>query len=167
MTEGSCPSSIQLLTHVRLFVTPWTALIQFASYLLFFLFIVFCLNHGSLFFYKNHHFHKSEISVTFAQSCLTLWSPIDCSLPGSSNPWDFLAKSTGVGCHFLLQGIFPTQGSHPSLPHCRQMLYCLSHQGSPSVTSKMSKIHLGGINILVHVHAHTHTHTHTHIYIYS
>ena len=46
-------------------------------------------------------------------------------------PWDFLGKSTGVGCHFLLQGIFPTQGSNPSLLHCRQTLYCLSHQGSP------------------------------------
>ena len=46
-------------------------------------------------------------------------------------PWDFLGKSTGVGCHFLLQGIFPTQGSNPGLPHCRQTLYHLSHQGSP------------------------------------
>ena len=36
-----------------------------------------------------------------------------------------------MGCHFLLQGIFPTQGSNPGLPHCRQMLYHLSHQGSP------------------------------------
>ena len=45
--------------------------------------------------------------------------------------WDFPGKSTGVGCHFLLQGIFPTQGSNPGLPHCRQMFYCLRHQGSP------------------------------------
>ena len=45
---------------------------------------------------------------------------------------DFPDKSTGVGCHFLLQGIFPTQGSNPDLPHCRQMLYHLSHQGSPA-----------------------------------
>ena len=37
-------------------------------------------------------------------------------------PWDFPGKSTGVGCHFLLQGIFPTQGSNLGLPHCRQML---------------------------------------------
>ena len=36
-----------------------------------------------------------------------------------------------MGCHFLLQGIFPTQGSNPGLLHCRQMFYCLSHQGSP------------------------------------
>ena len=47
------------------------------------------------------------------------------------HPWDFLGKRTRVGCHFLLQGIFPTQGSNPGLPHCRQTLYHLSHQGSP------------------------------------
>ena len=44
--------------------------------------------------------------------------------------WDFLGKSTGVGCHFLFQGIFPTQGTNPGLPHCRKMLYHLSHQGT-------------------------------------
>ena len=46
-------------------------------------------------------------------------------------PWDFPGKSTGVGCHFLLQGIFLTQGSNPGLPHCKQTLDRLSHQGSP------------------------------------
>ena len=35
-------------------------------------------------------------------------------------PWDSPGKNTGVGCHFLLQGIFPTQESNPGLPHCRQ-----------------------------------------------
>ena len=43
-------------------------------------------------------------------------------------PWDFPGKSTGMGCHFLLQGIFLTQGSNPGLPQCRQILYHLSHQ---------------------------------------
>ena len=43
--------------------------------------------------------------------------------------WNFLGKSTGLGCHFLLQGIFPTQGSNPGLPHWGQVLYHLSHQG--------------------------------------
>ena len=58
-----------------------------------------------------------------AQSCLTLFDPMDCSIrPWLLCPWDFQDKSTGVGCHFLLQGIFPTQGSNPGLPHCRQML---------------------------------------------
>ena len=45
----------------------------------------------------------------------TLCGPIDCSLPGSSFPWSFLSKNTGMGCHFLLQGIFPSQGSSPPL----------------------------------------------------
>ena len=46
-------------------------------------------------------------------------------------PWDSLGKNTGVGCHFLLQGISPTHGKHSDLLHCRQILYCLSDQGSP------------------------------------
>ena len=62
------------------------------------------------------------------QSCPTLCDPMDTRL---LHPWGFLGKSTGVGCHFLLQGIFPTKGSDPSLPHCRQMLYRLSYQGNP------------------------------------
>ena len=40
---------------------------------------------------------------------------------------------TGVGSLFLLQGIFPTQGSNPGLPHCRWILYQLSHKGSPRI----------------------------------
>ena len=42
---------------------------------------------------------------------------------------DSSGKNTRVGCHALFQGIFPTQGSNPGLPHCRRILYCLSHQG--------------------------------------
>ena len=58
---------------------------------------------------------QSESEV--AQSCTTLCYPMDCSLP-----WDFPGNSTGMDCHFLLQGIFPTQGLNPGLPHCRQTL---------------------------------------------
>ena len=47
-------------------------------------------------------------------------------------PWDSPDKNTGVGCHSLLQGIFLTQGWNLGLLHCRQILYCLSHQGSPN-----------------------------------
>ena len=46
-------------------------------------------------------------------------------------PWDFLGKIIGVDCHFLLQGMFPTQGSNPGVLHCWQILYRLNHQGSP------------------------------------
>ena len=46
-------------------------------------------------------------------------------------PWNFPGKNTGRGCHFLLQGISPTQGLNPGLLHCRQILYHLNHQGNP------------------------------------
>ena len=51
------------------------------------------------------------------------------------HPWNFPGKSIRVGCHFLLQGIFLTQGSNPGLPRCRQTLYHLSHQGSPYMSA--------------------------------
>ena len=53
--------------------------------------------------------------------------------PNFVTPWDFPGKSTGVGCHFLLLGIFPTQGSSPHLLHWQADSLLLSHQGSPSV----------------------------------
>ena len=73
-------------------------------------------------------FFESESDVT--QSCPTLYDPMDCSLKRLLCPWDFPGKNPGVGCHFLLQEIFLTQGSNPGFPHCRQMLYHVSHQGS-------------------------------------
>ena len=53
-------------------------------------------------------------------------------------PWDSPGKNIGVGCHFLLQGIFLTQESNPGLLHCRQILYQVSYQGSP--LDKIAKI---------------------------
>ena len=47
--------------------------------------------------------------------------------------WNSPGQNTGVGSHSLLQGIFPTQGSNPDLPHCRQILYQLSHQERPRI----------------------------------
>ena len=58
---------------------------------------------------------------------------MDCSLSGSSDHRDSPGKNTAVGCHALLQGIFPTQGSNPGLQHCRRILYILSHKGSPQI----------------------------------
>ena len=55
---------------------------------------------------------------------------------GSSIHGDSPGKSTGVGCHALLQGILPTQGSNPGLPHFRQILYWLSSPGRPYWTSQ-------------------------------
>ena len=66
---------------------------------------------------------------------VTPWSGPYLALPSM----DFPGKSTGVGCHFLLQGIFLTQGSNPGLPHCRQTLCHLSHQGSHMLARSCSK----------------------------
>ena len=62
------------------------------------------------------------------QSCLILCDPMGglCS----SVHGDSLGKNLRVGCHALLQGIFPTEGLNPALLHYRQILYGLSHQGS-------------------------------------
>ena len=83
---------------------------------------------------QNHNIVNQLCPVLcfVTQSCPTL-RPMDSSLPGSSVYGDSPGKNTGVGCHTLLQGIFPTQGSTPGLPHCRWILYHLSHLGSPRI----------------------------------
>ena len=63
------------------------------------------------------------------QSCPTLCDPMDCSLPGTCVHGDSPDKNTGVGCHAFPQGIFPTQGLNPGLPHCRQILHQLNYPG--------------------------------------
>ena len=73
---------------------------------------------------------------------------------GLYSPWNSPGQNTGVGSCFLLQVIFPIQGSNPGLPHFRWILYQLSHQGSPHMSITTLK------NIL-YIHTHTHTHTHT------
>ena len=50
-----------------------------------------------------------------------------------SSPWNSLGHNTGVGNLSLLQGIFPTQRLNSDLPHCRQILYQLSHKGRPRI----------------------------------
>ena len=55
--------------------------------------------------------------VQLLQSCLTLLQPHRLSPTRLLYPWDFPGKNTGVGCCFLLHGIFLTQGSNPSLLH--------------------------------------------------
>ena len=55
---------------------------------------------------------------------------------GLYSPWNSLGQNTQVGSHSILQGIFPTQGSNPGLPHCRWILYQL--QGKPS-TKNLAK----------------------------
>ena len=57
---------------------------------------------------------------------------------GLYSPWNSPGQNTGVGSLSLLQGIFPTQGSNPGLPHCRQILYLLSHKGSPRILEQVA-----------------------------
>ena len=84
----------------------------------------------------SHTYHVSVLCAGFgtgmsvAQACLY---PVDCSLPGFSVHGDSPGMNTGVGFHAFLQGIFPTQGSNPDLPHCRRILMHLSHQGNPRI----------------------------------
>ena len=72
-----------------------------------------------------------------AQPCLTLCSPMDYNPPGSS--LNFPGKNTGMGCHFLLQEIFPTQGSNLhlfSLLHWQEDSLPLAPPGKPLYVSK-------------------------------
>ena len=91
-----------------------------------------------------HYALESESEAT--QLCLTLCDPMDTRL---LCPWDFLGKST-VGLPFPSPGNFPTRGSNPGLPHCRQTLYCLSHQGSqrkpPECTTGAHLMPMAGMN---------------------
>ena len=79
---------------------------------------------------KGHVFlftaHESEI-----ESCSLLPESLQPSGLQPANllcPWSSPGTNTGVGCHFLLQGIFPTQGLNQGLPHCSQILYTLQRK---------------------------------------
>ena len=77
----------------------------------------------------------------YAQSYLTPCDPMDCSPPDSSVHGIFPSKNTGVGCHFLLQQIFPSQRLKPSLPsllHCRWILYCWAIREAPAAAAAKS-----------------------------
>ena len=70
-----------------------------------------------------------EVSVSVKLlSCVQLFVT-----PCTIQTMEFSSQNTWVGSLSLLQGIFPTQGLNPSLPHCRQILYQLSYQGSPRI----------------------------------
>ena len=90
-------------------------------------------------------FMSACVHAKSLQSCLTLWDTMDHSLLVSSLLCDSPGKNTGVGCHALLQGIFPTQGSNPGLPYCRRILYQLHHQRSYREDSKIAFV---GISVM-------------------
>ena len=92
----------------------------------FFSFLIFPFGWSKILWLHFKNIKKKVKSLSCVQLFATPWT-IPTRLLG---PWHSPGKSTGVGCHFPLQGIFPTQGSNPGLPHCKQTLYHLSHQGS-------------------------------------
>ena len=71
--------------------------------------------------------------------CLTLLQPHGLEPTRLLCPWDFSDKNTGVGCHFLLQGIFLAQGSNLCLLHWQVGSFPLNHQGSPECSPKEKK----------------------------
>ena len=110
-----CVSMYYVLSHVWLFMTPWTIVCQ------------------------------DPLSMEFSRQ--TCWSglPFPSPMHGSekwkllslvwlfvdpTGPWNSPGQNLRVGGRSLLQGIFPTQGSNPCLPHCKWILYQLSHEGT-------------------------------------
>ena len=77
------------------------------------------------------HLHRPVV-VVYSLSRVQLLRPHGLWPARLLSSWDSPGRNTGVGCHFLLLGIFPTQVSNPSLLHCRQILYQLSYKGSPT-----------------------------------
>ena len=73
-----------------------------------------------LYLYTTYEDEVVVWSLRYVLFFATLWT-VACQ---ATLPWDFPGKNTGVGCHFLLQRIFPTQESNPHLLHCRRILYC-------------------------------------------
>ena len=69
--------------------------------------------------------------VKWSESCSVMSDSLQPH--GLYSPWNSLGQNTGVGSPSLLQGIFPTQGSNPSFPHCQRILYQLSHKRSPRI----------------------------------
>ena len=89
--------------------------------------------------FKRSHAHTAALSAPSPAAGHSWPTPMP-ETPGYSraslgqslvSPWNSPGQNTRVDSLSLLQGIFPTQGSNPGLPHCRQILYQLSHKGTP------------------------------------
>ena len=99
---------------------------------------------------QKYNYAHMHVCAKMCQSCLTLCNLMASSLLGSS-PWDFLEKYTGVGCHFLLQGIFLTQGSNP----------CILH-----LPALVSRFFITSTTWEAHMHIYLCLYIYTHIYTY-
>ena len=85
---------------------------------------------------------QGKVKVLVAQSCPTLSNPMDCTcqapLSTKFSRQEYWSGLNDIGVGSLLQRIFLTQGSNLGLLRCRQILYCLYHQGGPSSLVKGS-----------------------------
>ena len=108
---------------------------------------------------------------SFAKSCMTLCNPIDYNPPGFWS-WDFPGKNTGVGCHFLLEGVFPTEGSNlPLLSFlcCQADSLPLSHLGSPYICMYLC-MYIWYVHMWIYIYAYilcVYTQTHSHLTLIS
>ena len=157
--------NVKSLSHVWLFVTPWTAAHQappsmefsrqeywsglpFPSpcFRIVFIFKYFLIMAIRIYIKYLHLANKLfKIILNNVLCCVWLlgrvwlfatpWTVAHQAPPPGDSP----GKNIGVGFHALLQGIFPTQRSNPDFPRCRWILYQLSHQGGPYSTIPSSK----------------------------
>ena len=81
-----------------------------------------------------------SVKVLVAQLCPILCDPVDRSPPGSSVRGILPGKNTGVGCHALLKGTFPTQGLNLVLLQWQAGSLLLSHEGSPHLYYRYDRI---------------------------
>ena len=95
----------------------------------------------------NRNSLMNPVKVLVAQSCLTRGDPMNCSHQAPLF-MEFPGRNTGVGYNFLLQGVFLTLGLNLGFLHFRQILYGLSHQGSPSWTQTTFQL---AYNIFTHL----------------
>ena len=96
----------------------------------------YCLRFSFFFFFFHFGHFQTYLKIDCMhakslQSCPTLRDPTDHKPARLPCPWDSPGKNTEVGYYAFLPGIFLTQGLNPGLLNCKQILYCLSHQGSP------------------------------------
>ena len=103
--------------------------------------------HGTTFYYSSLE-NPTDRAPWWATVCMGACSVVSSSLRPHGlwptrllSPWVSPGKNTGVGCHFLLQRIFPTQGSNPGLLHCKQIVYHLRPWGSPRTTESQATVY--------------------------
>ena len=89
----------------------------------------FLIVQPSKIYHQAHHLLKVQVTQLYPTLCDSM-----------DYPWNSPGQNTGVGSHSLLQGIFPAQGSSPGLPHCRRILYQLSHRGTQSTEESIQNL---------------------------